>query len=245
MKARERLTIKWLKSILFPKRCIMCDQVILKKQAFYGEYISCCEECFDKITLIKEPVCSVCGRPLIGNDALCSDCKTIKHEFISGKFPLSYECIAKSIYRFKYSNKPFYAKDYGRIIYELYKDWIEYIKPDAFIPVPLHKKRFNKRGYNQAAELSKVLTMLTGIPTLDKYVVRTRNTVPQKVFDRKHRQINMKKAFIVPKNDVKLKTVIVVDDIFTTGSTIDAVSRELRHQGTNGIYFITITAAGT
>ncbi|MCQ2522766.1 MAG: ComF family protein [Lachnospiraceae bacterium] len=234
-----------LLEVLFPRRCFVCDRVIRKPLIMQGMKISACKTCFDNLSFIKEPVCSVCGRKVEAKESLCEECKLKKHVFISGKFPLSYECIARSVYRFKYNNRPFYAKDYATLIYLSYKDWIEYINPDAFIAVALHRKRLNKRGYNQAEELCRELSKLTKIPTRRGYVKRVVNTLPQKIFDRKHRQINVKKAFIVPKNDVKLKTVIVVDDIFTTGSTIDAISRELRHHGTDGIYFITITAAGT
>ena len=245
MKAKESLLLTKVLRVIYPNRCILCDRVISREVKYKSVWLNLCEDCKDKLVEIKDPVCPCCGRPVSEKETLCSDCITKKHEFISGRFTLSYECIARSIYRFKYNNKPFYAKDYARIIYQANKDWIEYINPDGFIPVPLHKKRMNKRGYNQALELSRALSELTGIPTYDNYVLRIKNTIPQKVFDRKGRQINMKKAFIVPKNDVKLTIVILVDDIFTTGSTIDAISKELKHQGTSGIYFITITAAGT
>lgn len=232
-------------SCLYPRRCIICDRVIDKPVKLIESEVNICRDCVKKIELNLEPVCSICGRPIEEDMSLCLDCKEEKHHFISGKFPLSYSCIARSIYRFKYNNKPFYADDYAAIIYDCYKDWIEYINPDGFIPVPLHKKRLIKRGYNQATQLSKALSRLTGIATYDNYVLRVKNTRPQKIFNRKARQINVKKAFNVPKNDVKLKSVIVVDDIFTTGSTIDAVSQELLRHGIDGIYFITITAAGT
>lgn len=238
-----------LLNLIYPRRCILCDEVIRKGQMISkGELsfsINICENCVKKLKFSKEPGCIRCGRHVSEFTTFCPDCAQRKHEFISGKFPLGYECIAKSVYRFKYNNRPSFAVDYARLIYLWYKDWIEYINPDAFIPVPLHRKRMNKRGYNQAEELSRELTKLTKIPTYANCVKRVKNTVPQKIFDRKHRQINVKKAFIVAKNDVKLKTVVVVDDIFTTGSTIDAVSRELKQHGTEGIYFITITAAGT
>ncbi len=232
---------EFLKSMLhlvFPKRCIACDGVI------YGKDSYICPDCNKKLKYIEEPVCLRCGRPSRGG-IFCTECKVKHHSFERGRFVLGYEQIGSSVYRFKYQNRPEYASGYASIIYDRLGPWIDMIHPDALVPVPIHRKRFIKRGYNQAALLAEELSKLTGIPTMEDLIERARNTAPQKLFDRKHRQINMKKAFIVNQNDVKLGNVIVVDDIYTTGSTIDAVSCELKRHGVNKVYFISITAAGT
>lgn len=225
--------------ILFPRRCGVCDKALAK----YEQGI--CSECIKKAVYIEEPVCVKCGRPITGMTVLCSDCMKNRREFEAGRFPLSYEWIGNSVYRFKYMNRPEYVTYYADVIMDKLGDFIKCINADAFVPVPLHKKRLAKRGYNQAEELSRELSKRTGIPTVANCVQRSRNTIPQKKFNKKARLINMKKAFIVRENSVKLKTIIVVDDIFTTGSTINSLSRELKASGVGKIYFITITAAGT
>lgn len=145
----------------------------------------------------------------------------------------------------KYSNRAEYAAFYAGAMAKRWGPWLQSLGADALLPVPIHRIRLAKRGYNQAGLIARELSALIHIPVYEDYMVRSRNTVPQKLFDKKRREINVKKAFNVGKNGVKLKTVIVVDDIFTTGSTIDELSRVLKKIGVEKIYFITITAAGS
>ncbi len=204
-----------------------------------------CKACRESLVIIKEPLCVCCGRPVKPFENYCADCMKQKHIFDGGRFVFPYEQTATTIYRFKYMNRAEYARTYASLIYEELGGWIDVIKPDAFIAVPLNKKRLIKRGYNQAAELSIELSKLAIIPAKNDLVGRLRNTAPQKLFDRAGRQNNVKNAFIVYENVVKLRTVVIVDDIFTTGSTIDSLARELKNSGVENVYFITITAAGT
>ena len=108
------------------------------------------------------------------------------------------------------------------------------------MPVPLHKSRMRKRGYNQARVLAGELSALTGIPVYADWIGRVEKTVPMKDLPAAERQNNLKRAFKILRNDVKLNTIIIIDDIYTTGSTIDAMSRELRNVGVRRIYFITL-----
>ncbi len=110
----------------------------------------------------------------------------------------------------------------------------------AIIPVPLHKKRLHKRGYNQAEILAKELGKLIHIPVVTKLVVRQKNTVPQKALGATDRQNNLENAFKLEVNDVKLTTIVIIDDIYTTGSTIDAVARVLKAAGVKNVYYIAI-----
>lgn len=110
----------------------------------------------------------------------------------------------------------------------------------ALVPVPLHKTRQRRRGYNQAEALSRELSALTGIPVLADWIARVEKTAPMKDLSSRERQNNLKRAFKIRRNDVKLNTVIIIDDIYTTGSTIDAMSRELKKAGVERIYFMTL-----
>ena len=231
--------IERLKDIIFPKRCALCDEPIR------GEGIGACDKCVKRIKYCRGHVCVKCGRICDEGHLYCNDCQKIGHVFDAGRFPLSYECVAESIFRFKYHNRPEYAFFYANMIYSELAEWIKSLKADALIPVPLHEARQRKRGYNQAAELSKAISRLTGIPTFDDVAFRIRNTVPQKENDGRQRQINVKKAFIIKENVVKLNTIIIVDDIFTTGSTIDSLAEAFRQTGVTRIFFITVTGAGT
>lgn len=226
-----------LLNVVYPRRCPMCDCILGKGDAYV------CSACIQKIRVVEEPYCMKCGKPLEEKDAeYCTDCTYHPHIFDRGRSLLVYEGdVRKSIYRFKYSGRKEYAQAYAHLAEEKLGDFIREIKPDALIPVPLHIRRFRKRGYNQAELFAKALGRRMGIPVMSKLVKRTRNTLPQKELDFAGRQNNLKKAFKLSRNDVKLYTTIIIDDIYTTGSTMDAVSMQLKSIGVKEIYFLTIS----
>ena len=114
------------------------------------------------------------------------------------------------------------------------------MRPDALIPIPLHRKRLVKRGYNQAELLAEAVGRKLGVPVYGKLVKRVKNTAPLKRQNPQERQNNLKKAFIIMQNDVKLDTIILIDDIYTTGSTVDEVTDVLKRHGVKKVYVITL-----
>lgn len=119
--------------------------------------------------------------------------------------------------------------------------WLSMIKPDVLIPVPVHPSRKRKRGYNQAELIAGKLSRYSGIPIDTSLISRERKTQPLKNLSYAERQNNLKKAFKIRQNDVKLSTIVIIDDIYTTGSTIDAMAQAFTEVGISGIYFITLT----
>ena len=130
----------------------------------------------------------------------------------------------------------FYSQEVVQRLGEQIRIW----NPDAMIGVPLHKAREKKRGYNQAAILASQISRKMGIPFEEKLVVRQKNTLPQKGLDVYQRQNNLKKAFIMSENVVKLDTIVMVDDIYTTGSTMDAVAAVLKASGVKHVYYLAL-----
>ena len=124
-------------------------------------------------------------------------------------------------------------------MYRRTKEWLRTVRPDVLIPVPIHKKRMNKRGYNQAAVLAEQLSAYTGIPVLENWLVRETDTVPLKDLGVQERQNNLKKAFKIVRNDVKLNTIVIIDDIYTTGSTVDAIAQVIRQHMDCRVYVLT------
>lgn len=200
-----------------------------------------CRECRGRISVIREPRCRKCGKQLRKEEEeYCFDCRTKKHFFDKGMALLPYHQAAASIYRFKYGGRVEYAEFYADEIVKHFKEEILVLEAEALIPVPLHQKRQRKRGYNQSAVLAEELSKRLRIPVRGELVRRQKNTIPQKMLDESERQNNLKKAFKICQNDVKLKTVIIIDDIYTTGSTIDAMTRELKKLGIEKVYFIAL-----
>ena len=144
-----------------------------------------------------------------------------------------------SIARFKYRGRreyaDFYAEELVKRCGELLLSW----QPDALVPVPLHKSRMRKRGFNQAELTARKVGKALGIPVEKRLLLRTKKTSPQKELNDVQRRANLKNAFQVSQNDVRLKRVVLVDDIYTTGSTIDAAAAVLLEHGVEGVYFLT------
>ncbi|MDE6912393.1 MAG: ComF family protein [Lachnospiraceae bacterium] len=221
--------------LLFPLRCPVCDGIV---PAGEGKV---CRVCRRKIRYVSEPRCQKCGRQL--NDdtkPFCTACAQTQHIFDRGIALYDYQSMKKSVYRFKYKKRCEYAAFYAEEIYRHFKTEILNMGADAIIPIPLHKSRLKSRGYNQAELIAAHLSRLTGIPLEKNLVKRVRKTVPQKQLDARARQNNLKKAFNIKPNVVKLNKTILIDDIFTTGSTIDAVAKELKRRGVETVYFITL-----
>ena len=151
------------------------------------------------------------------------------------------EPVSNSIYQFKYHNQRAFAKEYAKVLVGQFEKEIRRWNPDVLIPVPLHKKRKKKRGYNQAELLAAEIGRLMNLPVETNLVVRTKNTKPQKNQGHRGRKQNLKQAFGLKYRFRKGCTIVVVDDIYTTGNTIDAVSFLLKKAGAEKVYFLTIS----
>ena len=217
--------------LLYPPRCPICDKVVLP-----GEGI--CAACRKKIRPAAEPACMKCGKPLVDSrQEYCADCRRKKHAFVQGKALWVYEKeVKKSIYRFKYQDRREYAKVYAQEMAARYEKYMKDRRIEAIIPIPLHKKRKRKRGYNQAELLAGELGDILGLPVYTDVLVRVRDTKPQKTLDDAERKNNLKEAFKTTKNIVQLNYILVVDDIYTTGSTLDAAASALAKAGVAEVY---------
>lgn len=123
----------------------------------------------------------------------------------------------------------------------MYGKWIQDQKIELIVPIPLHWRRKRKRGFNQAEVIAKHLGELTGLPVDTKSVIRKKYTKPQKLFNNKERIKNVKNVFEAGKRMPQKKKILLIDDIYTTGSTIDAVSKIFLEKGDNNIWFLTIS----
>lgn len=223
-------------SLLYPLRCPICDAI-----PEFGDAI--CPECEKKLVLIREPFCMKCGKPLEDERAeFCYDCTMKKHVFENGRALFVYQGIIRdSLYRFKYNNKREYAYFYAQQTARRYGGWITRMGIEAIIPIPLHKSRKKERGYNQAGLYAHYLGKELRLPVEEKLLVRVRRTIPQKELSENERKNNLKKAFKCRRNVVQFKKILLVDDIFTTGSTMDAAAEALKSIGIQKVYFVCIS----
>lgn len=221
--------------LIYPPRCPFCDGL----RAFGSEGI--CEACSKKVKYIREPRCMKCGKQLSREEQeYCGDCGKKRHFFISGRALYDYGTAASAIYRFKYRGRREYGEVFGEEAAWYMGDYIRRLHPDGIVPVPMYEAKQRRRGYNQAEVLAKAIGRQLGIQVMPDLVKRTRNTKALKTLNPKERLNNLKNAFILVGNGVKLNTIIIVDDIYTTGSTVDAVARVLLDAGVENVYFIAL-----
>ncbi len=222
--------------LIFPPRCIVCDGVLKTTEK------GICKDCRGGVHRISGPVCGRCGKELgFFEDTFCKDCRMHRHAFESGKALFLYnDAMRKSIYRFKYAGRKEYAAFYGKALADAFDEWIASVSPDAIVPIPLHKKRLAQRGFNQAELIARALSKHTGIPVRNDVLSRRTDTRKQKELNVSERENNLKKAFKSGGNDVKLDTVLLIDDIYTTGSTMDAAASCLKRSGVRRVHTLSL-----
>lgn len=225
-----------LKKLFWPDTCPMCGKVSAG---------GLCAPCKKKAELlrIREPRCMKCGKPVrYPEQEYCPDCARIGHVYDRGAaLWLHKEPVSASIYRFKYHNQRCYAGFYAAEIVKNHERLIRGWAPEVITAVPLYSGRRRKRGYNQAELLAKELGSLLDIPVSGRMVRRVRDTEPQKKLDNRKRRKNLEEAFAAANFRGMPHSVLVVDDIYTTGNTIDAVAAALKKAGVQKVYFLTIS----
>lgn len=222
-------------SLVFPRRCPVCDRPVRP----YGRLI--CDECRDMVGYVHGATCYKCGKPLDDDTAeYCADCARSSHIYERGISLFEYRSVSDSIYRFKYRGRREYADWYGEEMARHLGRAILSVKPDMLIPVPIHESKKRIRGYNQASLIAHRLSDRLGIPVGDDIIRRVKRTTPLKDLTPSERNIILRGAFKLTVNDVKLKTIMVIDDIYTTGATIDAVAEAFAGCGVKHVYFATL-----
>ncbi len=212
----------------------MCDGIVAPKGA------DVCAACREKLPYIKEPCCKKCGKEIRREEEeYCYDCRKQAHIYTEGRALFSYnEIMQDSVGAFKYKNRQEYAEMFGKEMSLAFSDQIRRWRAEVLIPVPVHKSRYRERGYNQAALLARSIAKHTGLPEEERLLMRTKKTTAQKSLSTKERVKNLQDAFQLRKNVVQYKRIILVDDIYTTGSTADACAGALKKGGAEEVYLL-------
>ncbi len=231
---------------LFPRRCPVCDE-LLEPEEVSKRIHTACEA---KLYPVMGTCCMHCGRPLEGAWAeFCHDCAKrpesksgyITDTFIQGKSVYLYQGpIKKAMYRLKYSNRREYADFFAEKVVERYAGWIRDKGIQAIVPVPMYRPKQRRRGYNQAETIARALGRLLNLPVEAGLIRRIKDTKPQKELNDVQRKNNLKSAFQKTESIVQYTHILVVDDIYTTGSTADAVAAELMKTKVEAVYFLSI-----
>ncbi|MCD8361707.1 MAG: ComF family protein [Lachnospiraceae bacterium] len=223
--------------ILFPRRCPVCHELVEER----GELA--CDICRTRLSYVRGNYCQKCGKPLLTEEReYCADCARRPHQFQRGRAAFAYdEIMRRSIARYKYGGRREYADFYAEeILRGCARDVLRW-QAQALVPIPLHPSRRRRRGYNQAELLARALSDRCGIPVDAGLLKRTRKTRAQKELSDRERAVNLRGAFSLRKGAVPCKRLILIDDIYTTGSTMDEAARVLRAHGAEKIYFLCIS----
>jgi len=230
-------------NFIFSANCRICNKPL---SSLKEKYI--CKECFSKIDFIIPPYCDKCGKVLLESFSeiekpLCTECQTIKRYFYKARVVGVYEgTLRESIHIFKFEKKISMHKPLGDLLVNYLKthqkELIE--ETDFIIPVPLHRKRLRARGFNQAQILCMYIGKYFNLP-LNLDLKRIKFTTPQVNLRREERLQNIKGAFEVKKpSGVVDKNLLLVDDVFTTGATVNECSKVLIKAGAKKVFVLTL-----
>jgi ComF family protein len=203
-----------------------------------------CPVCAATIEFIKPPRCQICSQPFDGmsGEFECPNCRgTAFHFDCAVSVVRSRRVIRELIHRVKYNREIWIMKILGRILLQgLADSRLSGQEFDAIVPVPLHSKRLREREFNQAALLAGQLSRAAGTP-MREVLVRSRYTGTQTTLDRVERRQNLRNAFSLRKNvDVTDQNLLLIDDVLTTGSTLDACAAVLLEQGAESVRALTL-----
>ena len=224
---------------IFPPLCHICRSFIPDA----GE-LHICRTCRENLPLVSSPLCTVCGIPFVGagDDHICGRCLTNPPHFDYARAHLLHEGSARNlIHAFKYQYKTHLRRPLTLLALEGVAGFIAEQKPDAIVPVPLHRLRLRRRGFNQAVLLGKFFSARLSLPMLTKGLLRIRQTEPQIELSGEERRNNVKGAFAVSDPVcIKGKRILLLDDVMTTGSTVNECAKELKKAGALSVIVITV-----
>jgi ComF family protein len=224
-KPSARPLLDWL----LPPRCPVTGQLVTENGTVDPAF-------WKQLSFIEKPFCACCGDPFptdTAEDFLCTPCLTEKPEFKSARAALRYDDVsAPMILKLKYADSTILAPIFAVWLHRAGEEILR--GADYLIPVPLHRMRLLKRRYNQAALISDALAKRSGVPHLPDILIRTRATESQGTKSKSQRHDNVKNAFTVPESKnkwIKGATLVVVDDVFTSGATAAACTQALLDAG--------------
>ncbi len=237
-------------TLLYPKACAICN---------HNASDHFCSDCWNKIEFLKPPLCPKCGRPFASDislsyspDHLCSECRDTKTYFDRAAAVGPYEgTLAEAIHLFKYKHKKGLGRTLGRIMIDyiisspsfspVSLDSLSLLQALIVLPVPLHPGRLREREFNQSLLLAKEISKEFKIPVLMDNLRRIRWTRPQIELKGEERLINVKGAFALKNPEtIEGKSILLIDDVYTTGATIRECSKVLKKAGAEKVYVFTL-----
>ncbi|MBC2709893.1 MAG: ComF family protein [Desulfosarcina sp.] len=249
---------------LFPAKCVGCGRLFHHNAGTPESINACikahatgfahamaphfCPNCRGQWTPVKSPLCFRCGlvfKSREGEDHLCGRCLDRPGAFTRARAAGIYaDALQTAIHALKFKGKVGLAGPLGRLLYDTFQQYWLPNEIDMVAPIPLHRRRFRQRGFNQAYLLVKRWTLPSETVIDRDLLVRTRATAPQTGLDRRQRRININNAFLANRPGQSAgKRVLLVDDVLTTGATADACASALIRDGAKRVDVLTLARA--
>jgi len=215
-----------LMDVIFPRTCPVCNEVLPS-----GNYI--CRDCLDKLSFIREPYCEKCGKRILTKEQrYCYDCAHRQRSIVKARAMLDYDEVSQKIMTgIKYKNKKEHAQVIGKLMALRLGEEVLSWDVDCIVPVPVHKRRSLERGYNQAKLLADALGAELDIPVEPDVLIRTKPTAAMKTLGATERRKELENAFQIGQIPSGIKRILLIDDIYTTGSTLDVCANILYEAG--------------
>lgn len=219
--------------VVFPPVCVSCRGLVESG----GEFAHLCARCAAHLEVVSAPHCSTCGHPFYGDvegERICPHCAELVPIFREGRTAVLFKGPARAlVIALKYQHS-LHVLDDMEVIFRRALALLDFVRDAVLVPVPLHSRKERERGYNQSQLIAERLARAAGGKTrLESPLCRVLDTLTQTAFDRRTRQGNLKNAFAL-REDADIDTAlhyILIDDVFTTGSTLNSCSLVLRRAG--------------
>lgn len=229
--------------LIFPPRCTACAKILEERRS-----PPVCAACAESLRFCSQPLCPVCGTPYAdptAADHLCEKCMLSPPPFMAARSVAAYEGVLQDmIHRCKYGSDVSVGETLGEIMADFPYPAFDFNDYTVVIPVPLHTKRLRERGFNQSLLLARAIAKRHKRKLDYLSLTRTIHTPPQITFGRKEREYNVKGAFTVKKSArLQGEKVILVDDVYTTGSTARECARALKQAGVAAVAVLTLSRA--
>ncbi len=223
--------------LLFPMdvTCISCK----KDKPLSDHHL--CDLCADELVALSGRVCQCCGHAidLYRAGSICKSCITATYAFDTVRSCFEYSGVLRQmIHHMKYGDQTYYARYFSTYMVTLFRslNW----EVDGVLSVPAHQDKMWARGYNAADLITQFFCQQTGLENYSKLLVKTRATLPQATLTGQERRINLKGAFQSKADLSHLGSVMIIDDLFTTGSTMSELAKILKKSGVNTVYGLTL-----
>ena len=226
--------------LVYPRNCLFCSMALAEQERGV-----ICAACLSTAQRIEPPFCQQCALPFAGavTDAfVCGYCHDLQFAFTRAVCGCRAEGIVReSIHRFKYNHEMYLGPHLAEWLTEAARQWIDWQAVDAIVPVPLHPRKKREREFNQSEYLSASLSRHFDRPALVGQLRRVRDTVTQTALGAEQRDRNLRNAFAARQMDVfSGKRLVLVDDVFTTGATLNSCARILRRAGARSVIALAV-----